>query len=99
MFAITDTAERQTAGDGVSRRVHGRGIVRLQRRADDGGPDGPCNDGTGAAGPAGRGGEDRKPGKLSGGGQGRERRRNTAEEMKSGVHDRFEPHFSYICIL
>lgn len=157
---LPDTAERQTAGDGVSRRVHGRGIVRLQRRADDGGPDGPCDDGTGAAGPAGRGGGDPKPGKLSGGGQGRERsrrpgrdaeqgreaggrgtdagaadangrgargraeadskggrrkraakadgrraaggrrsRRNTAEEMKSGVHDRFEPHFSYICIL
>ena len=43
---LPDTAERQTAGDGVSRWVHGRGIVRLQRRADDGGPDGPCDDGT-----------------------------------------------------
>ena len=81
---LPDTAERQTAGDGVSRRVHGRGIVRLQRRADDGGPDGPCDDGTGAAGPAGRGGGDPKPGKLSGGGQGRERSRRPGRDAEQG---------------
>ena len=38
-------------------------------------------------------------GSKAGGESGRRSRRNTAEEMKSGVHDRFEPHFSYICIL